>query len=410
MPSKNTSLPAAFSRLHTTDGDTDRVMQDVYDKLAQVQSPIAQLTSQLSQLRAELSKRSVPPPVSAGASTSTPSGNPNAGSAPAALIEDTHANRLANYPATSYAVATAFFETDRGLLYTVNVVSGVNTWVYSLGTGQGLHSARWSDLGTSDARAEYIETDRQYRLRWSGTAWIYLSGVSYGLHSTRWTDLAAGDAGAWFVETDRNNGLHYWDGTEWVLAEVLGYGTHASRWADLGTYDAGALYIETDTGYQTFRWDGTTWVLVGIASAATVEQVLVNAAQFDKTTNTTPAAVTGLSASVVAGNTYRFEADVMCLLNLTGGAAIGINGSCSVSSVSYHVEGFDDSSGTLVRSNRSSTLGGYTGVTGYTLVFVRITGTAVVTGDGSLAVYFAEQVASGTSSVLAGSSFMVTPT
>lgn len=48
------------------------------------------------------------------------------------IISDTHANRIANYPASSYSVAPypdVFFETDTQVFLVNEVVGGVNTWV-----------------------------------------------------------------------------------------------------------------------------------------------------------------------------------------------------------------------------------------------------------------------------------------
>lgn len=55
MPNTN-SAPSGFSRLHAKDDDTDRVVQDLYDKLAQVQAQLAQHSTQISQVQTAQTK------------------------------------------------------------------------------------------------------------------------------------------------------------------------------------------------------------------------------------------------------------------------------------------------------------------------------------------------------------------
>lgn len=55
MATKNTT-PAAFSRLHVDDTNTDRVVQDLYDKLAQVQAQLTQHSVQISQVQSTQTK------------------------------------------------------------------------------------------------------------------------------------------------------------------------------------------------------------------------------------------------------------------------------------------------------------------------------------------------------------------
>ena len=45
------------------------------------------------------------------------------------VLEDTHANRLAKYPASGYPIGSVFFETDNLVFLLNESVSGVNTWV-----------------------------------------------------------------------------------------------------------------------------------------------------------------------------------------------------------------------------------------------------------------------------------------
>ena len=54
MSTKNS--PQGFSRLYVDDGPTNRVVQDLYDKLAQVQAQLAQHSTQLSQHSTQISQ------------------------------------------------------------------------------------------------------------------------------------------------------------------------------------------------------------------------------------------------------------------------------------------------------------------------------------------------------------------
>ena len=56
MPKPTTNIPAAFSRLHVDDSPTDRVIQDIYDKLAQVQTKLGQHDTQLDQQSTQISQ------------------------------------------------------------------------------------------------------------------------------------------------------------------------------------------------------------------------------------------------------------------------------------------------------------------------------------------------------------------
>ena len=57
------------------------------------------------------------------------------------VIQDTHANR-ATYPAANYPQGTAYYETDRTVIYVVQNVAGVPTWIFFNGT----YSAVYADM------------------------------------------------------------------------------------------------------------------------------------------------------------------------------------------------------------------------------------------------------------------------
>jgi hypothetical protein len=93
---------------------------------------------------------------------------PSGGSS--ALIEDTHANRLAlNTPPK--AANLAFFETDRKALYASGVVAGAIVWIYASGQYVSTFANRPADLGTNDNGFLFFATDQDSVWIWTGAAW-----------------------------------------------------------------------------------------------------------------------------------------------------------------------------------------------------------------------------------------------
>lgn len=92
----------------------------------------------------------------------------------AVVIEDTHANRLVLYPASSYPVGSAFYETDRMAVYVVVSSSGANVWQYIAGTYVAVFANRPTDLGVNDRGFQLFVTVQSHLMYWTGTAWIFL--------------------------------------------------------------------------------------------------------------------------------------------------------------------------------------------------------------------------------------------
>ncbi len=86
---------------------------------------------------------------------------------PVWLLSDLHANK-AKYPAGSYAAETAFFETDRVVLYRS---SGVD-WVYAAGTYIDVAANRPADLGANDVNFQFLASDTLEQSYWDGAAWV----------------------------------------------------------------------------------------------------------------------------------------------------------------------------------------------------------------------------------------------
>jgi len=152
------------------------------------------------------------------------------------------------------------------------------------------------------------------------------------------------------------------------------------------------LYVRTEAGAVN-RLTGLS------ASVAT---------QFDKTSDTTLANVTGLTRNVEAGRTYSFEAVLYTTSNVAGGVKAAISGTATATSIVY--EGITTDAGASTQS-RATTLGNAIGaVTAVTAARITITGTIVVNAAGTLTVQFAQNTSNGTaSSVLVGSTFSLIP-
>jgi len=88
---------------------------------------------------------------------------------PAPALQDTHANRLANYPAANYAEGTTFFETDRTVVYIIQ--SGA--WVFWSGAMAGQLADLPNDLGGGDAGFHFQCLDFKHLYKWAGSTWNF---------------------------------------------------------------------------------------------------------------------------------------------------------------------------------------------------------------------------------------------
>lgn len=84
-------------------------------------------------------------------------------------LQDTHANRLAHFPASSYPDGTTFFETDRTIIYIVQA----SVWTYYSGAMADVLANIPSDLGSADAGFPFQATDFRHLYRWSGAVWAF---------------------------------------------------------------------------------------------------------------------------------------------------------------------------------------------------------------------------------------------
>jgi len=131
------------------------------------------------------------------------------------------------------------------------------------------------------------------------------------------------------------------------------------------------------------------------------------ATQFDKTTDTTLANITGLTRNVAAGLTYDFTATLYIDADATGGSKFAVGGTATATAIIYSVVLTDE--GTLANTitSRQTALGGAAGQAGTTAGVVTIRGTITVNVAGTLTIQFAQNASNGTSSVLVGSTFSI---
>lgn len=159
---------------------------------------------------------------------------------------------------------------------------------------------------------------------------------------------------------------------------------------------AGTFTTLNATAYQL----GGTAITVRYASRVST--------QFDKTTSTTLADVTGLSVTVTAGRTYSFRAVLIVSADATGGGKYSIAGTATATAFRMSVANarFDTSAWAAIGTNTTmgTALAGHAGSTAY---FVTIEGFITVNAGGTLTVQFAQNASNGTSSVLVGSTFIV---
>ena len=164
-----------------------------------------------------------------------------------------------------------------------------------------------------------------------------------------------------------------------------------------------SLALQSGAGTTAATFEGTQQdaIFAGmVLSAGSLKRVT---AQFDVTSSTTLANVTGLSVSLRAATSYRFRAVLHTTSNVAGGVKAAIASSGSVTAIIYDGVTMDAGFGTaLSRSTASGTAVG--AATAVTAALINIAGTIVTNAAGNLTVQFAQNASNGAaSSVLVGS-------
>lgn len=205
----------------------------------------------------------------AAAGTATSPNQPGAWQTIAAtILEGTHAARPV---ASTLAVGTVYWETDRTVLYVIELVGGSNVWAYMAGVYDDILANRPSDLGVNDVGFQFAVSTYNSTLvyRWTGSTWAYYLGHYAAAMGSRPT-LAAGDVGFQFIATDTN--IEYqWNGTGWIYLFGEFCAAIGSRPTPSST-ETGVLFQATDWDTR-YRWNGTNWIyLSGVYSDVTANR------------------------------------------------------------------------------------------------------------------------------------------
>ena len=128
--------------------------------------------------------------------------------------------------------------------------------------------------------------------------------------------------------------------------------------------------------------------------------------QFDKTSDTALANITGLTANALAAGVYKFTAILFTNCDASGGGKVAISGTCTATTINYRVR-LHVAAGNYTGLTAATALDTSLGATS-ALIYIAVEGVIVVNAAGTLTVQFAQNASSATaSSVLVGSTFEV---
>jgi len=147
---------------------------------------------------------------------------------------------------------------------------------------------------------------------------------------------------------------------------------------------------------KIFLSDGTNWMQMDYAP-----QILrYVASDFSKTSDTTLATVTGLTANVIAGAVYKVRIFLNMVSNASGGTKVAISGTATITSMRLRVLFFGDTGHTTSNITALDTAAGETALHRQIL----IEGYVVVNAAGTLIVQAAQNASNGSpTTIYAGS-------
>lgn len=170
-----------------------------------------------------------------------------------------------------------------------------------------------------------------------------------------------------------------------------------------------ALSAPVDTSKQVAVFDPVSgaYNVVSLATLGLPPPVQFSrvAADFSKTSDTALAAITGLSANLIAGHNYAIEVDLHCVSANTGGVKFDLSGTATCSAVIY--EGILFEANAVVEQQRAAALG--TTINAHTTALAplsRITGLVTCSVSGTLTARFAQNASNGTPSTVKQGSWM----
>lgn len=200
------------------------------------------------------------------------------------------------------------------------------------------------------------------------------------------------DNGGLGIHSGANYGSNWGNAT---MEDGYLYGLRMRAVSKSGASGQGLLYFKTS--YDRFFVSENNG-----SERELVPEVARVSTQFDKT-NTTLADVTGLSIGLRGNSIYQFKAVLFVDADATGGQKYTITYSSSLNNIIYQINSIANSTSALVITSRQTSSGGSAGQAGQTGYFVTIEGHINTLSSGTLKVQFAQNAASGTSSVLVGS-------
>lgn len=187
-----------------------------------------------------------------GASGSTP------------VIFDTHANRLAKYPAATQVPGQFYFEVDRIALYAIQVsLAGQQSWALLAAAMAGSAAGKPGDLGAQEEGFLFFAQDQSVVYYWSGSVWHWETGTYTDTFANRPAAGGTSIAGGFrFAASDY--GYQEWEydlaHTRWQFAGggIPLDGTLPIGPLGLGAQDVGFRYHSTDFD-RLYVWTGSGW-------------------------------------------------------------------------------------------------------------------------------------------------------
>lgn len=267
----------------------------------------------------------------------------------------------------------------------------------------GVVGLDWDNLGSN-----YIEVTGSTNTA-GGQATIRAAGITYGLNASVLnciqTMLANANSDSMFgvastpkVNANGKTGLNVFGSFRNWGTFTAGGGSAAAAYTD---------YIDAPT-FATANWAyyagsgvsrvGDFFIWGGQSRVSSI---------FTKTTSTVLADVTGLTATLVAGKTYRFRAHLFVDADATGGHKYAIGGTATATAIIYEIRSVRNSTLANTITSRQTAIGGSAGEASGTAYLTIIEGLITVNAAGTLTVQFAQNASNLSSSVLVGSTFEV---
>jgi hypothetical protein len=128
---------------------------------------------------------------------------------------------------------------------------------------------------------------------------------------------------------------------------------------------------------------------------------------FSKTSSTTLAAITGLSAALVAGKTYAFDVELYTASNSSGGINVDLNGGTATATAIIGDAISHDAAAVKTQTRIAALNTSVCAVTAVTAANCHITGTITVNAAGTFIPEFAQNASNGTASTVAIGSTMI---